>query len=397
MSRSVTGVFAGGERNAFAVSLTSGTFASYGWRSTRTSHGIGDSTHVATQRTTKRSRGAAALRVDRRGQYQVVDARRRPIALANRFLAAVVVRGLSRATARAYGFDLVVLYRWLDHTQGSVASLSGRKLLQYIDAQRRDGAQPTTINRRLTTARLIYRFCTGRDIDIGRGALTPAPYYRGRGRDRKLGLHVLPRQYQLKLRVKAARRVVEPLSGTEVRQFLRTLRRYRDLAIVHLMLLCGLRSAEVLQLQLSDVLGDDKQLRIRGKGNRERVLPLPSVVARSISDYMHWERPTEAKSRLFVILQGPRRGAPMTMAGLRSLFRHRRRDYAVARANPHRFRHTFGADMARSGVRLPILQRLMGHADDSTTLRYIQLSTADIANEYQRVVDELQRRYRIRR
>jgi integrase len=53
--------------------------------------------------------------------------------------------------------------------------------------------------------------------------------------------------------------------------------------------------------------------------------------------------------------------------------------------------------MARAGVRLPILQRLMGHADDSTTLQYIQLSMADIADEYQRVVAELQRRYRIRR
>jgi site-specific recombinase XerD len=346
---------------------------------------------------TRRSRSTAFLRLDRRGQYQVVDARGRPIAPANRFLAAVVVRGLSRATARAYGFDLVVLYRWLDRSQHSLASLSGRKLLQYIDWQRRAGAQPTTINRRLTTARLLYRFCTGREVDAGRGALMPAPYYRGRGRDRRLGLHVMPRQRQLRLRVKAPRRVVEPLSGTEVRQFLRTLRRYRDLAIVHLMLLCGLRSAEILQLQLSDILAEDKQLRIRGKGNRERVLPLPPVVARSLSDYVRWERPLEAKSRLFVILQGPRRGAPMTLAGLRSLFRHRRRDYAVARANPHRFRHTFGADMARSGVRLPILQRLMGHADDSTTLRYIQLSMADIADEYQRVVNELQRRYRIHR
>jgi site-specific recombinase XerD len=51
--------------------------------------------------------------------------------------------------------------------------------------------------------------------------------------------------------------------------------------------------------------------------------------------------------------------------------------------------------MARSGVRLPILQRLMGHADSSTTLRYINLSMADIADEYRRVVEELQRRYRV--
>jgi integrase/recombinase XerD len=346
---------------------------------------------------TRPSRSTAFLRVDRRGQYRLVDARQRPIAQANRFLAAVVVRGLSGATVRAYGFDLVVLYRWFGRSQHSLASLSGRKLLQYIASQRRDGAQPATINRRLTTARLLYRFCTGHEIDMGRGAMTSAPYYRGRGRDHRLGLHVMPRLRQLKLRVKAPRRVVEPLSSAEVRKFLRTLRRYRDLAIVHLMLLCGLRSAEVLQLQLSDILAEDKQLRIRGKGNRERVLPLPQVVARSISDYVRWERRAERTARLFVILQGPRRGAPMTLAGLRSLFRHRRRDYEVARANPHRFRHTFGADMARSGVRLPILQRLMGHADESMTLRYIELSMTDIADEYRRAVETLQRRYQVRR
>lgn len=345
---------------------------------------------------TRPSRSTAFLRVDRRGQYQVVDARRRPITQANRFLTAVAVRGLSRATVRAYGFDLVVLYRWLDRSQHSLASLSGRKLLQYIDSQRRDGAQPTTINRRLTTARLLYRFCMGHEIDMGRGAMTSAPYYRGQGRDRRLGLHLVPRQRQLKLRVKAPRRIVEPLSATEVRQFLRTLRRYRDLAIVHLMLLCGLRSAEVLHVQLSDILADDQQLRIRGKGDRERVLPLPAVVARSIADYVRWERRAERTARLFVILQGPRRGAPMTLAGLRSLFRHRRRDHAVARANPHRFRHTFGTDMARAGVRLPILQRLMGHADESTTLRYIELSMADIADEYRRASEEIQRRYQVR-
>jgi site-specific recombinase XerD len=348
--------------------------------------------------TTHSSSGTVTLRVDERGQYRLVDARHRPIAQANRFLAAVAVRGLSGATLRAYGFDLVILYRWLIQSRYSLASLSGAKLLQYAGAQQLAGAQPTTINRRLTTARLLYQFCTGREIDTGRGAMAPAPYYRGRGKDRTLGLHALPRQRQPKLRVKVPRRIVEPLSGAEVRQFLRTLRRYRDIAIVHLMLLCGLRSAEVVQLQLGDVLVEDEQLRIRGKGNRERVLPLPQVVAQSIADYVRWERPAgAASSRLFVILQGPRRGAPMTMAGLRSLFRHRRRDHTVARANPHRFRHTFGADMARSGVRLPTLQRMMGHANSTTTLGYIRLSMADIADEYRRAIAELQRRYRVSR
>jgi site-specific recombinase XerD len=340
------------------------------------------------------SHSAASLRVDRRGQYRLVDARQRPITQANRFLSSVATRGLSRLTVRAYGFDLVTLYCWLARNGHALTSLSKGRVLRYINAQRLASASPATINRRLTTARLIYRFCTGRELDPERVAISPALIYRARRRERQLGVHLMPRRHRVQLRVKVPHRVVEPLTGPEVRRFLRTLRRYRDLAIVYLMLLCGLRSAEVLQLRVGDVLVEDGQLRVRGKGNRERVLPLPAVVARAIADYMRWERPAgKASSRLFAILQGARRGCPMTLSGLRSLFRHRRRDRAIARANPHRFRHTFGADMARSGVRLPILQRMMGHADDATTLRYIQLSTADIADEYRRAVAELQRRY----
>lgn len=354
---------------------------------------------MAPQRPTsaRTSRGTITLHVDRRGQYRLVDAQGRSIVQANRFLAAVTIRGLSRATVRAYGFDLVTLYRWLARTGLSLASLSRDHVLRYISAQQRAGAQPTTINRRLATVRLLYRFCTGRELDPELRPVPPALVARARRRDRQLGVHLIPRRHRIQLRVKVPRRIVEPLTSAEVRSFLRTLRRYRDLAIVYLMLLCGLRSAEVLELRLGDVLVEDGQLRVRGKGSRERVLPLTPLLARTIADYLRWERPAgSAAARLFVILQGPRRGRPMTMAGLRSLFRHRRRDRAVARANPHRFRHTFGADMARSGVRLPVLQRMMGHADDATTLRYIQLSMADIADEYQRAIEKLQARYRDR-
>ena len=84
----------------------------------------------------------------------------------------------------------------------------------------------------------------------------------------------------------------------------------------------------------------------------------------------------------------------MTTAGLRSLFRYRRREDELSNANAHRFRHTFGADMARAGVRLPILQRMMGHAKAETTLQYINLAMTDIAAEYRRASKVIQRRYR---
>jgi site-specific recombinase XerD len=327
--------------------------------------------------------------------YDLVDGDGDSVAEVNRFLNALRVRGLSPCTIRAYAFDLVVFYRWLASTGNKLCELREADLLGFVDAQRNNDAQPTSINRRLTTCRLLYRFCTGKELPSGPGFSGPAPHYCGRGKERNLGLHSLGRSSHRHLRVKTPRRIVEPLTRDEVRAFLRSLRRYRDIAIVHLMLLCGLRSREILNLTVSNICFDEHRLRIRGKGDKERVLPVPEILLQSLGEYLRFERPLGCSGqRLFVVLQGPRRGHPMTPAGLRSLFRHRRLRRYLVRANAHRFRHTFGADMARAGVRLPILQRMMGHAHGRTTLQYIHLSMSDIADEYRRAVAEIEKRYR---
>lgn len=328
------------------------------------------------------------------GRYALVDDGR-AVREANKFLEAIELRGLSRKTVRAYGYDLVLLYRWLAATGSKLEELSAADLVDFIARQREVGAEPRSINRRLSTARLLYRFCTNQDLAAGTGASLPATHFKGPGRDRHLGIHRLTKRALRQLRVKEPQRLVEPLNPSQVRSFLRSLKRYRDLAIVHLMLLCGLRSNEVLMLELGDLVFGDGHVRVRGKGGRERAVPLPELLASIVRQYLALERPRRCSaSRLFVVLKGARRGQPMTEAGLRSLFRHRRRRAALAIANAHRFRHTFGADMARAGVRLPVLQRLMGHADMKTTLGYIQLSLADVAEQYQRAMQTLARRYR---
>jgi len=316
---------------------------------------------------------------------------------ANDFLEGLYVRGLSPATLRAYVFDLVTLYRWLHESHLSLADLDPARLLAFIESQRRTGAQPSSINRRLTTCEQLFRFATG--TPLGHSSIGPPSHYAGRGREHALGLHRRKRVARRKLRVKTAHKIVEPLTVEQVAALFGRLRRYRDLAIVHLMLLCGLRSREVLSIRLADIGWDERRLRVRGKGNRERVLPLAEVVARCLSDYVRLERPKDARAEhLFVVLQGRKRGRSMTAEGLRSLFRVRRAATGeLAHANAHRLRHTFGADMARAGVRLPILQRMMGHADGKTTLQYIQLSMADIADEYEKAIEEIRKRYEGRR
>jgi len=327
-------------------------------------------------------------------QYALVDDHG-PIAEANEFLSALRIRGLSPRTARAYAYDLLLLYRWMHTASRRLRELEARDLLEFIATQRQVGAEPRSINRRLSTARLLYRFWMNRELGVGPRVSLPGPHYKGPGRDHHLGIHKLSRRGVRKLRVNEPRKLVEPLTPDQVRAFLRSLIRYRDLSIVHFMLLCGLRSREVLELKVGDVVFSDSRVRVRGKGERDRALPLPDVLARALCQYQQLERPRKcAEQRLFVVLQGKQRGRPMTAAGLRSLFRHRRRRPVLAMANAHRFRHTFGADMARAGVRLPILQQMMGHADLKTTLQYVRLSMADVAEEFRRALAKLAGRYR---
>jgi integrase len=188
------------------------------------------------------------------------------------------------------------------------------------------------------------------------------------------------------LRVKTPKRVVVPLSVEEVAGFWASFRTSRDLAIVGLMLFDGLRSCEVLALNRDDLLLPESQVRVRGKGNKLRWLPLAPEAIQLLDHYLRLERPPHCGAPLFVGLKGRARGRRMTPAGLRSLFRHHRRTTGVAQANPHRFRHTFATDMIRAGISLPALMQLMGHAQIQTTLLYIQLTSQDVYQQYARAV-----------
>lgn len=323
----------------------------------------------------------------------VVEGQGDLVTQANTFLATITQRGFSNQTVRAYAYDLVVFFRWLDSEGTLLSEVDEAALLEYVGHQRKKGAKPRSINRRLSTCRLFIRHASGKEPE----RRVSSGYYRGRGRDRSLGIQRLRPVRRVALRVKVPRTLIEPLSQAQVRQYLRGVRRCRDLSIVHLMLLCGLRSLEVLLMQVDDVSFEDSQIRVRGKGGKERAMPLPESLRRLLSRYVELERPEESNSRaLFVVLKGRKRGAPMTAAGLRSLFRYRRRVSELHNANAHRFRHTFGTDMARAGVRLPTLQKMMGHAQAETTLQYINLAMTDIAAEYARASSVIHSRYRAR-
>jgi integrase len=233
----------------------------------------------------------------------------------------------------------------------------------------------------LLVLRRLYEFHSGHTLPRARGVSDePASPFR---RPRGLAYPQRFRKRRPLLHVKVPRRLVEPLDRKELARFFASLKTWRDLTIASLMLFCGLRSGEVLRLTLRDIHLEQDQIRVRGKGNKDRILPLAPEVRSSLSRYLRHERPhNTTHDVLFVALKGPLRGRSMSPSGLRSVFRHHRKRSSVGRANPHRFRHTFAADMVRSGISVPALMRLMGHSHIEMTLRYINLSAEDIRDEF---------------
>jgi integrase/recombinase XerD len=316
--------------------------------------------------------------------YRLLDEDGRETASwANEFLDAQHVRQLSLRSLRAYAYDLLHFARWFQSQPQTLSEITESTLLDYVRHQLNQQPRPTsqTITHRLTVIRCLYRFHVGQEIPAGNSHLQrtyttrPPPGY---GRPHR----VIARG----LRLKQPRRVIQPLSAEQVAAFWASFRTFRDLAVVGLMLLDGLRSCEILTLQIEDLKLADAQLHVPGKGRKQRILPLPGEIIEVLQSYLRLERPLTNSPHLFVSLKGCRRGQPMTSAGLRSLFRHHRLRSDVPAANPHRFRHTFGADMVRAGVSLPALQFLMGHSQIHTTLLCIQLAPQDVWREYARAV-----------
>jgi site-specific recombinase XerD len=183
--------------------------------------------------------------------------------------------------------------------------------------------------------------------------------------------------------VREQRLLPESLELAEVEAFLSDLGTHRDRAMVLLMLLGGLRAAEVRGLLLAEVDVGRRQVRVVGKGGRERVVPVDRPFFAELAAYLRLERPADcATEQCFVVLRGPTAGQPLTEAGMRRIFRTHRARSGAARVRPHRLRHTYGTELAAAGIDLLVLRDLMGHASPETTGKYVHLSAETLAAEY---------------
>jgi integrase/recombinase XerC len=273
----------------------------------------------------------------------VVDEQEHELQWINRFLDMQCIRGIAPLTLRSYANMLLHFVRWwsrqpgVEVTRFTADQFTESTLVDYVRDQINEQAKPgpENVNNRSSMLRRLFRFYFHQDMPHAPYVIqrnwyrrSPLGYGRGRVATASADLHL-----------KVPERVVVPLSAEQVARFWRSFRSARDLAIVALMLLNGLRSREVLALQLEDLLFSEAQIRVHGQGSRVRMLPLPPETVRILQCYLKTERPLTNAPEVFVCLKGRARGSSLKPAGLRSLFRHHRTTSGVKPANPHRFRH----------------------------------------------------------
>jgi integrase/recombinase XerD len=297
--------------------------------------------------------------VERRHEHLVLD-----------FLAYLEFeRGLSRNTLDAYRTDLLQFGRFLDERELSALEAKPSDVSDFLEALARgDGdarppASPATIHRKSACLRSFYRHLR-RDglLDTDPTATLSTPR-----RSRKLP-QVLTRGDIEKL-------LSQP-RGTEPAAL-------RDRALLELMYACGLRASEAIGLELMDVDIEEGVLRARGKGSKERVVPIGQAARGALRTYLERGRPALVKgapeAHLFVNF----RGGQLTRQGLYKIVRRHAVTAGLAdRMSPHTLRHTFATHLLAGGCDLRSVQEMLGHADVSTTQLYTHLSSERLKDVY---------------
>jgi len=277
-------------------------------------------------------------------------------------------RGLSRNTLEAYHTDLLQLIgylaaRDLDPLSAGHADLTGFLTSLALGSDGRAPASAATLQRKAACLRSFYRHLR-RD---GVMESDPTANLHGPRKTQKLP-EVLTRDEVMRL-------LAAPHGNSPTA--------LRDRALLELMYACGLRASEATGLEIDDIDLAERMLRARGKGSKERVVPVGREAVAALRAYAEHGRPE------FVGLQNERhvfvnsRGAGLTRQGLYKIIKGYAESAGLSgRVSPHTLRHTFATHVLSGGCDLRVLQEMLGHADVATTQVYTHLSSERLRDVY---------------
>ena len=270
-----------------------------------------------------------------------------------------VEAGLSPHTLLAYRRDLLPFHRYVEAKKRTLSRLDGEVVVQYLMHRRRQGASPSTVARNLVAIRMLLRFLTS----------------EGRIRENPAADLESPRMW---------RRLPEVLRPEEVERLLAAPdptkpKGLRDRALLEALCATGARISEALGLTMDSVNLEVGFLRVRGKGGKERLVPLGRKAKEAIARYLARVRPKLADRRGSEHLFLTKGGRPLDRVNAFLLVRKYCRQAGIKRrVSPHSLRHSFATHLLEGGADMRAVQELLGHASISSTQIYTHVEQARV-------------------
>ena len=274
----------------------------------------------------------------------------------DRFLDAVwMERGLSPNTLAAYRADLTALERWLDERGVELVAARRGDVLAFMASRVQAGARPRSTARQLSSFRRFYRYML-REHKIQED---PTAQIAMPKVGRSLPTSLSEEEVESLL---AAPTVSDPLG-------------HRDRTMLEVLYATGLRVSELVTLRLSHVNLNQGVLRIVGKGDRERLIPLGEEAVQWVQQFLHGPRAEILLERQTDSLFPTRRGDHMTRQAFWHIIKRYARKAGVDKdLSPHPMRHEFATHLLNHGADLRVVQMLLGHSDLSTTQIYTHVA-----------------------
>jgi integrase/recombinase XerD len=277
-------------------------------------------------------------------------------------------RGLSRNTLEAYRSDLLQFSAFLERRGLTAQSAAHGDLADFLTelasgCEERAPVAATTLGRKVACLRSFYRHLRRE------GVIEHDPTAELRG----------PRKPQRLPRVLTRDEVQRLLAQPQGQGALAL----RDRALLELMYACGLRASEAVGLELRDLDLEEGLLCARGKGSKERIVPVGRQALAATGAFLRSGRPELVGDRVQPMLLVNHRGGPLTRQGLYKIVQgHARRAGLEEKMSPHTLRHTFATHLLAGGCDLRSLQEMLGHADLATTQVYTHLSAERLKDAY---------------